>query len=186
MTALYVKLVGYDANFTDFQGLADLPALPTFFPAFFMLFSALIVTIRSDIETMLITRFVTLFLIPFGLLFSAFGFLPITLTESIAGSLLGYFFLYTAARLFFRYTGKEGIGQGDLELLAFIGAFTGILGCWIALLLGSIIGSVIGIGCIIANNMHRDIKIPFGPFLALGAIAFVLLREEIVRLILLP
>jgi len=61
-----------------------------YFFGYFILISALIVTIRSDLETMLISRYVTLCLVPFGLLFSALGLLPISLTESIVGSFVGF------------------------------------------------------------------------------------------------
>ena len=153
-----------------------------YFFAYFIFFSALIVTIRSDIETMLISRFVTIFLIPFGLLFSAFGLLPITILDSICGALLGYFFLLIMSKIFFWIKGKEGMGQGDLELLAFIGSFIGIAGCWMSLLLGSIMGSIVGLTYIVIFKAGRSAKIPFGPFLASGALIYVFLQEHLTAL----
>jgi len=154
--------------------------VPThYFFAYFIFFSALIVTIRTDIETMLISRFVTLFLIPFGFLLTIFNLLPINLTESVIGTITGYLFLLIISTLFEKITGKTGIGQGDLDLLAFIGAFTGIAGCWASLTIGSIFGSLFGIIYLFLLNYPRDTKIPFGPFLAFGAISFVLLHDFI-------
>lgn len=153
--------------------------LPHYHIAYFVFFSALIVTIRTDIETMLISRYVTLFLIPAGLLFSAFGFLPISLTSSILGALLGYGSLYATSKLFYMLTGKEGIGQGDLELLAFIGSFIGAAGCWVTLFLGAIIGSIIGVLYITLSGQSKEMRIPFGPFLALGAVLYVLFQQEL-------
>ena len=155
-----------------------------YFPAYFIFFSALIVTFRSDIEFMLISRFATLFLIPLGFLFSAIHLLPITLTNSIAGALLGYGFLFAVAKVFKYLMKKEGIGQGDLELLAFIGSFLGIIGCWISLLLGSIIGSIIGLFYIKLKGQSKQVKMPFGHFLAIGAMTFVFFEKYLISLIL--
>lgn len=153
-----------------------------FFLPYFIFFSALLVTIRSDLETMLISRFVTIFLIPIPIVCAFFGFLPITCTESIIGAVLGYCCLFVTARIFFWITKKQGVGQGDLELLAFIGAFTGIFGCWITLTLGSILGSVIGLIYLLIMQADRSVKIPFGPFLAAGASIYVLFQEPILHI----
>jgi leader peptidase (prepilin peptidase)/N-methyltransferase len=156
-----------------------------YLPAYFIFFSALIVTIRSDFDTMLISRFVTLFLIPVGLLFSATNLLPITVLNSLIGALCGYGFLVAIGYFFKAITGKEGMGQGDVELLSFIGSFTGILGCWLSLLVGSILGSIYGIMYITFITKKRTAKIPFGPFLAGGAICYVLAHKYLIALLLL-
>jgi len=154
-----------------------------YFPAYFLFFSALIVTIRTDIESMLILQIATLYLVPVGFLLSAFGFLPISFYDSLGGSLIGYGFLYVFAWVFKRLTGKEGIGAGDFDLLAFIGAFTGIMGCWLSLFLGSVIGSFVGLFMGLLGKMDRSAKIPFGPFLAIGAILYVLFNKQILALL---
>lgn len=154
-----------------------------YFAAYFIFFSALIVSVRSDLETMLISRYVTLFLVPAGFLLSGVGLLPITLTQSILGALGGYALLWGTAQFFFLFTRKEGIGQGDVELLALIGAFTGIAGAWISLLIGSLAGSLIGLSYIALTKIGRNAKIPFGPFLALGAFGYVFFREPLFKLL---
>lgn len=128
---------------------------------------------------MLISRYATVFLIPLGFLFAATGFLPISLASSIAGTLLGYGSLYVTSKLFFLIAGKEGIGQGDLELLAFIGSFLGLAGCWVSLFLGAIIGSICGIIYIVLSGKSKEMRIPFGPFLAFGAILYALFHERL-------
>jgi len=153
--------------------------IPHYHIAYFFLFSALLVTIRTDLETMLISRYVTVFLIPLGMFFAAFGFLPITLLSSIFGAVLGYGSLWAASKLFYLLTGKEGIGQGDLELLAFIGSFIGAAGCWVSLFLGAIIGSVFGLIYITCSGKSKEVRIPFGPFLAFGAILYVLFQNQL-------
>jgi len=175
--------------FIELFTVATLTALyytvPTiYFPAYFIFFSALIITFRTDVEFMLISRFVTIFLIPLGFLFSALGLLPISFLSSVLGTLLGYFFLFFVSKIFIFITGKQGIGQGDLELLAFIGSFIGITGCWISLFLGSIIGSIFGLLYITITKKSKTAKMPFGQFLAIGAIMYVLLRDYLVYFIL--
>jgi leader peptidase (prepilin peptidase)/N-methyltransferase len=114
---------------------------------------------------------------------STHGLIPVSLSESILGSIFGYLILYVIAKAFHWRTGKQGMGQGDLELLAFIGAFTGPFGCWITLLIGSTIGALFGIYCIIGAKQKSTIQIPFGPFLALGAMIFVLYQDFFIQLL---
>lgn len=158
------------------------PEITNYFPAYFIFFSALIVTIRTDLEFMLISRYMTLFLIPAGIALSAFGFLPISPLESILCALGGYLLFYAIAQAFYWFTGREGMGQGDLDLIAFIGAFTGLMGVWMTILIGSILGSVSSAIYLLASGQERSTHIPFGPFLAFGAICYVLFAEQLMRL----
>ncbi len=158
-----------------------------YFFAYFIFFSALIVTIRSDIETMLISRFATIFLAPLGLYFSAYGLLPLSLIESISGAMFGYFFLFIINSIFKYFRNIDGIGEGDFDLMLFIGSFTGILGCWISITLGSMLGSLYGLSTLLLskNNNNsfeqslQNTKIPFGPFLAFGALLFTLAQKQL-------
>ncbi len=155
-----------------------------YFFAYAVFFSALIVTIRSDLETMLISRFVTLVLAPVGWLLSWLGYLPITLEESLIGTLAGYGFLYLISHGFTWIKGKDGMGQGDVELLAFIGSFIGATGCWISMLVGSLTGSLIGLSYLVMTKQSSSVKIPFGPFLAFGAIIYVFFQQTFMQLLL--
>ncbi len=152
-----------------------------FWAAYFIFFSALIVTIRTDLEQMLISRYVTLMLVPAGWILSALNWLPLTLYESVLGSLIGYTILYMIAATFKAITGKDGMGQGDLELLAFIGAFTGPLGCLVTLTIASTAGALFGLiyGLI---SSKKAIIVPFGPFLAGGAMIYSLFEYQLFSL----
>jgi leader peptidase (prepilin peptidase) / N-methyltransferase len=154
-----------------------------YFAAYFIFFSALLITIRTDLETMLIARACTVYLIPLGLLLSTLKLLPLSLFESMLGATIGYLLLYGMMKLFSLLTGRAGMGLGDLDLLAFIGAFVGPSGCWLSLLIGSTLGSLAG--CLIMLFMRRskETPIPFGPFLALGAISFVLWKNQLLALL---
>ena len=154
-----------------------------YFLSYFIFFSALIITIRSDLETMLISRYVTLYLVPLGLFLSGCNLLPLSLHQSIFGALFGYLFLFTINYIFKRLRNIDGIGEGDFDLLLFIGSFTGIIGCWMSITIGSILGSFYGIISLIFTQNNKvsiaTTKIPFGPFLALGAIIFIFVQTYI-------
>jgi len=151
-----------------------------YFFSYALFFSALIVSIRTDLEYMLISRLASLCLIPVGIGLSTIGLLPISVMQSVTGAAFGYTLLWCTAKIFAVLTKKEGIGEGDFDLLAMIGSFTGILGAWMSLTIGSISGSLLGIAYILITKKGSNAKIPFGPFLALGAIIYVLYNQMIV------
>jgi leader peptidase (prepilin peptidase) / N-methyltransferase len=151
---------------------------PRYWLGYSIFFSALIVTIRTDIETMLISRIMTWGMIPIGLLLSYFEKLPITVTQSIAGAIFGYALLWLIAYVFYAIRKIEGMGEGDLDLLAMIGSFTGIVGVWTSLLIGASLGSLLG-GALILKHKRTDIVIAFGPWLACGAIIYVFAQSYI-------
>lgn len=140
----------------------------------YMLFtSALIVTIRTDLDSMMILRLCSLGLIPVGLLLSYLGYLPVTLQESALGAFCGYALLWSIRKVFWLIRRQEGMGEGDQELLAGIGAFLGPYGVWQSLLIGSIVGSIIGIALALIFKKRIE-RLPFGPLLALGALCALL------------
>jgi len=146
--------------------------------AYTIFFSALLITIRSDTDYLLISQYATLYCIPLGLLFSFLGWLPLTVPESIAGACAGYALLWLTAKLFYVLRKKEGLGQGDLELLALIGSFLGVMPMIHSLYIGSCIGSLIGILSLYLRPQKTQL-LPFGLFLSLGAIISVL--RQIIR-----
>ena len=145
-----------------------------YFFAYFCLFSALIISIRTDLEHLLISRLFTLYLVPLGFIFSFFGLLPISLSESLIGALAGFSVLFLINKIFYAITKRQGIGEGDFDLLALIGSFTGPIGVFYSIFIASILGSIIGIILIILKKHTLQSKLPFGPFLALGAMLFIL------------
>jgi leader peptidase (prepilin peptidase) / N-methyltransferase len=152
---------------------------PLYRITYFIFFSGLIITIRTDLEKFLILRLATLWLIPLGLFFSLRGLLPIDFLDSFLGTLFGYSILASISWLFYRLRGIKGLGEGDPELLALIGAFTGIVGCWSTLVIGSLLGSCVGICLLISGKATRTTYLPFGPFLALSAIFYVVYQQQL-------
>jgi len=156
--------------------------------AYFIFVSALLIIIRTDLQTMLISRITTLFLIPVPIILSLAKFngeplLPITIAQVISGIFLGYLILFLINKIAFLITRTDSIGQGDIDLLATIGAFTGVYGVWLSLMIGSIFGSIIGIILIYTGESKLQTKIPFGPFLATGAILYILFQNQLLVLL---
>lgn len=145
--------------------------------------SALLVTFYTDAQTRLISRFVTLFLVPFVLIASYFNHLPLNFEQSLIGSFLGFFILWTVSRIAFYVTKQEGMGQGDIDLLCFIGSFMGPIGMWYTLMIGALLGSVFGIACLcIHGKKARSIPLAFGSFLAIGASLILFTMYNIIHL----
>lgn len=94
--------------------------------------------------------------------------------EAILGVLFGGGILWAVAYIYFLFTGREGLGGGDIKLLAWLGALLGWKAIPFIILSSSIVGSVVGL--ISSKKNQGDLKtmIPFGPFLALGAILYIL------------
>jgi len=145
---------------------------PPFLFSYFLFFSALIVSVRTDLEALVVPQIFTLWLVPVGVLLSYLGFTKISFHESILGAIFGYAILYFVGTLFKYLKRKEGLGVGDMEFLAMIGSFLGPSGAFFSLFLGSLLGTVIGVTYIAYYKKQRDLRIPFIPFLAFGAIVY--------------
>ena len=152
-----------------------------YIPALWFFFSALFITMHTDAQTMLISRYVTIYLVPFGWFFASFGFLPISSLESILGSCLGLLLLWVTAKISLVVMKTEGLGQGDIDLLCFIGSFIGPIGCWMALLLGSFSGAMSGLIYMVISRKRENLRLPFGVFLCGGAIIFLLFKDTLLK-----
>jgi leader peptidase (prepilin peptidase) / N-methyltransferase len=76
---------------------------------------------------------------------------------------------------------REAMGRGDLKFLACIGAFLGWRAVLFAIFAGSLYGSAIGLVTLILGKRVWSLKLPFGPYLALGAITWMFCGDSIVR-----
>lgn len=147
-------------------------AYPFYFLSYFLFISALIVVIRTDLEFMLIPRLCSIYLVPVGIMLSALHRLPLTWQESSAGAAIGYGILAIVAYLYKKRTGVTGMGEGDPELLAGIGSFVGLTGVWHTLLVGSLSATAYAVALMVFYKVTSHSKIPFGPFLAFGALFY--------------
>ncbi len=139
--------------------------------------SAMVALFAIDLEHQLLPDAITLPGIVLGLVFSSF--LPPGLVGALLGILLGGGFLWLVGEAYFRYAGAEGMGGGDVKMLAMIGAFLGWKLTLLTLVLSSIAGSVIGLAVIALKRGGLKHALPFGTFLALGALAASLWGEQI-------
>jgi leader peptidase (prepilin peptidase) / N-methyltransferase len=93
------------------------------------------------------------------------------LIESAVGAGLPAFFLWAGGWLYEKIRHKEGLGFGDVKLIAMVGAFLGLHGALMALLLGSISGSIIGLAYIkLTHKDPSEYELPFGTFIGLAAL----------------
>ncbi len=134
-----------------------------------LLFSALLVVTGTDLTHKVIPNVVTLPGIVVGLV-GAVTVLPVGPFNALLGVVVGGGILWALAWASPYLFGKEGMGGGDIKLVAMIGAFLGWKPALLTIMIGSLAGSVIGISLIALRLMKRDEYIPFGPFLVLGAL----------------
>lgn len=128
---------------------------------------ALIVLFAVDLEHYLLPNAVTLSGIVVGLVFSCF-------TEpgwrsAAAGTAIGGGVLFVIAEAYSRLRHEEGLGMGDVKMLAMIGAFVGWKLTIVTLMMASLAGSFVGLGVIATRRGGMKYALPFGTFLALGA-----------------
>ena len=105
----------------------------------------------------------------------------ITFFNSLMGILLGGGSLFLVATLYEWIFKREGMGGGDVKLLAMIGAFLGWKAVILTILLSSLIGSTTGILIMILKGKDFKYAIPFGPFLSLGAVISLFYGENLMR-----
>jgi leader peptidase (prepilin peptidase)/N-methyltransferase len=132
------------------------------------LVSALVVVAFVDLDHQIIPNAITLPGIPLGLLAGLVGGPPIL--DRILGVLTGAGFLYLVLLYGSALYGQDAMGEGDLNLMALVGAFLGWRAVVITLLVGCLSGSLIGLTLIALRQLGRREHIPFGPFLVLGAL----------------
>jgi leader peptidase (prepilin peptidase)/N-methyltransferase len=96
----------------------------------------------------------------------------VSLGEAALGAIVPGFFLWFGGWLYYKVRHQEGLGLGDVKLVAMVGAFLGLHGALLMLILGSLAGAVIGYTYIkITHQDAATYELPFGTFLGLAAIA---------------
>jgi len=146
---------------------------------YFAFVAALIVITVIDLYHQIIPDVISLPGIGAGLLASLI--IPqITFLNSLLGVLLGGGSLFLVATLYQWLFKREGMGGGDVKLLAMIGAFLGWKAVILTILLGSLIGSITGIIIMVSKGKDFKYAIPFGPFLSLGAVIALFYQNEII------
>jgi len=147
---------------------------------YFAFVAALIVITVIDLYHQIIPDVISLPGIGVGLIASLI--LPqITFLNSLFGVLLGGGSLFLVATCYEWLFKREGMGGGDVKLLAMIGAFLGWKAVILTILLSSLIGSITGILIMVVKGKDFKYAIPFGPFLSLGAVISLFYGQNIIN-----
>ena len=93
--------------------------------------------------------------------------------ESLYGLLMGPGLLISVWWLYLKIRKREGLGLGDVKFLAVVGATFGMESAWFTIFFGSILGSIIALGALIARRSSFGSYFPFGPYLVVAAIAYI-------------
>jgi len=91
----------------------------------------------------------------------------------VFGIIIGGGVLFLIAFLYVLIRKREGMGMGDVKLLAMIGAFLGWKGVIFVMLVSSLIGTVVGLSVIAYKKGDLKYALPFGPFLSLAAVIYL-------------
>jgi len=104
-----------------------------------------------------------------------------TVLDALIGGLVGSLFLLAIYFLYLKVRGIEGLGMGDVKMLAFVGTFTGYFGSLFVIFVGSLLATIVGVFFLKLKG-NQDITktaLPFGPFLAIASIIYIFFGEYI-------
>ena len=131
-----------------------------------------------DLDTMFLPDDLTYPLLWLGLLINLNGtFTP--LRDAVIGAVAGYMALWSVSNLYKLVRKREGMGGGDLKLLAALGAWMGWQMLPAIILLSSAVGAAVGIAMMVFRNHGREQPIPFGPYLTGAGLLAMLYGPEI-------
>ena len=126
---------------------------------------ALISLAFIDIDHQLLPDNITLPFLWLGLLCNWFGLFT-DLHSSLLGAAAGYVIFWLVMQVFKLITGRDGLGAGDLKLLAMLGAWVGWQALATIIFLSSVVGSLVGLYLVFFRGRQRSAPISFGPYLA--------------------
>jgi leader peptidase (prepilin peptidase)/N-methyltransferase len=153
---------------------------PSFALVYYFLFAAALLTvIFIDLHHQIIPDKISLPGIVIGFLGSFFNHPHVTWQQSVLGLLIGGGILYSVAAGYALLTGKDGMGGGDIKLLAMIGAFLGWQSLLYIVFASSLSGAIIGGAALLVQKKDRQTRIPFGPFLSLAALSWLFFQDGI-------
>jgi len=142
-----------------------------------MFASAMIVLFAIDLRHHILPNVITLPGIVIG--FALSFVLPPGWLASLIGLTAGGGILFAIGEAYYRVRGIEGLGMGDVKMLAMIGAFLGWKLMLVTLVLASFSGSLVGVGLMLTGRGGMTFALPFGTFLAVGALAAAVAGDPI-------
>ena len=138
----------------------------------------LIALFGIDLEHQILPNVITLPGIIVGLVFSLFT--PPGIKDALIGAVLGGGVLYAIAAGYYLWRREEGMGMGDVKMLAMLGAFLGWRAVLVTLVIASFSGALVGMGMMAVQRGGMKYALPFGTFLALGALVAMLAGDPLV------
>jgi leader peptidase (prepilin peptidase)/N-methyltransferase len=154
----------------------------------FAFVGVLVVLSFIDLETMLLPDVITLPAIAVFFV-AGFGVHEEPWLARLIGAAAGYLFVWLIAEFYYRVFKREGLGLGDGKLLALIGVALGWKALPMVVFAGSIMGSLISIPVVLLSRRRRaegqslrEVEVPFGPFLALGALLYLFAGRSVLAL----
>ncbi len=145
---------------------------------YFLFCAALLAIIWIDIHHQIIPDVISLPGVIAGFLFSFFN-PQLSWQSSLLGLLIGGGILYAIAMLYFILRKQEGMGGGDIKLLAMIGAFLGWQSLLFVIFFSSLTGTIVGLSAMAKQKKGGATRIPFGPFLSVAALLFLFFNSQI-------
>ncbi|MCX5911927.1 MAG: A24 family peptidase [Deltaproteobacteria bacterium] len=150
------------------------------FFCYFCFAAALVVITFIDLDHRIIPDVISLPGVVIGFLLSLLG-ITLGMWSSLIGIAVGGGSLYLVAIVYEAVTKREGMGGGDVKLLAMIGAWLGWKAVLFTLFFASLTGSVIGGAIMMARKEDSKLAVPFGPFLTFSALAYVFFGEKLIH-----
>ncbi|MCJ7772633.1 MAG: A24 family peptidase [Desulfobacterales bacterium] len=147
---------------------------------YYLFIVTLIIITFIDIDHQIIPDVISLPGIPICFL-ASFALPSVTFIDSLIGILAGGGSLFIVLWTYHLITGVEGMGGGDIKLLAMIGALIGWEGVIFTIFISSITGTMVGILIMLRTKKGLKLAVPFGPFLSIGAILYVFYGSELIR-----
>ena len=142
--------------------------------------ASLVIISFIDLRHQIIPDIISLPGILLGLIVvSIFHLNNLTWLDSLTGILAGGGSLFLVGFIFKSIRGKEGMGMGDVKLLAMIGAWMGWRSLPYVILISSLAGTLIGGSALLFAGRKFSEKIPFGPFLVLGSLSYLFFKTEL-------
>lgn len=137
----------------------------------------LIVVSFIDLDHMIIPDEFSYSGMAFGLLGAAIN-ADRSFLSSLSGLFLGGGFLWAIAWIYLVLRKQDGMGGGDIKLMAWIGAVLGWQSIPFVIISSSVLGTFVGAFIMLRTKGGLQTAIPFGPYLALGAILYIFLGES--------
>lgn len=150
------------------------------FLIFFIFTAVLIVITFIDLDHQIIPDLLTLPGIPIFFLLAVFV-VEVPWMEAAIGLIIGGGVLLAIALGYEFITRREGMGGGDIKLLAMIGGFLGWKSLIFILLFSSLLGAVVGVALMLIKKEDMKYALPFGPFLSAAAVAYLFWGDAFIQ-----